>query len=81
MGRQQGMLAHEPQQAFARHPHAIDRAQPGPDLPMSFAGPRGSLEVGADRGEQRLVADAGLGSRRAEADAGATAPACGWRAA
>ena len=41
---------------------AIDRTQPGPDLPVSFAGPRGSLEVGADGGEQRLVADAGLGS-------------------
>src|SRR5271157_6201098 len=61
MRRQQGMLAHEPQQAFARHPHAIDRTQPGPDLPMAFAGPRRSFEVGADGGKQILVADAGLG--------------------
>ena len=40
MGRQQAMLAHEPQHSFACHPHAVDRTQPGPDLPVSFAGPR-----------------------------------------
>jgi hypothetical protein len=48
---------------------------------MSLAGPGRSLEVGADRGEQRLVADDGLGSAARWAAAGAMEPARGRRAA
>src|SRR5918992_479312 len=44
MRRQQGVLAHQPQHAPARHPDAVHRAQPGPHLAVALAGPRRARE-------------------------------------
>src|SRR5215217_5248713 len=55
MRRQQGVLAHQAQDALARHPDAVDRAPPGPDLAVALAGPGRAPEVVLDGGEQRVV--------------------------
>src|SRR5215212_2988227 len=55
MRRQQGVPAHQAQDALARHPDAVDRAQPGPDLAVALAGPGRAPEVVLDGGEQRVV--------------------------
>jgi len=53
--RQQRVLAHQPQHALAGDAHAIQGAQPGPDLAVSLAGPGRAGEVSADGREQILV--------------------------
>jgi hypothetical protein len=58
--RQQRVLAHQAQHALAGDAHAVEGAQPGPDLAMSLAGPGRASEVGLDGIEQRRVGDDGL---------------------
>jgi hypothetical protein len=53
--RQQGVLAHQAQDALAGDTDAVAHAQAGPDLSVSLAGPGRAREVGPDGGEQRLV--------------------------
>src|SRR5690348_1710858 len=50
----QVVLAHEPQHPTLRGPHP-SKAQPRPELAMTFAGERASGKDGADRGEQRRI--------------------------
>ena len=58
--RQQRVLPHQPQHALAGDAHAIEGAQPGPDLAVSLAGPGRAGEVGLDGIEQRRVGDGRL---------------------
>jgi hypothetical protein len=53
--RQQGVLAHQAQDALAGDTDAVAHAQAGPDLSVPLAGPGRAREVGPDGGEQRLV--------------------------
>ena len=62
MRRQQGVLAHQPQQPFARDPNAVHHPQPRPNLAMSLAMPERTGEIGADRRQQSLVGYHGLRS-------------------
>jgi hypothetical protein len=55
--RQQGVLAHHPQDPLARHADVIAHAQARPDLAMSFARPGRACEVVPDGGEQIGVGD------------------------
>ena len=57
--RQQGVLAHQPQDPLARDADAVEHAQARPDLAMAFARPGRAREVRPDGGEQ-----VGVGDRR-----------------
>src|SRR5215207_7239568 len=58
--RQQGVLAHQAQDALAGDTDAVAHAQAGPDLSVSLAGPGGEVEILPDGGEQGLVRDGRL---------------------
>src|SRR5215211_1848997 len=76
--RQQGVLAHQPQGALARHPDAVAHAQAGPDLAVPLAGPGRAREVGSDRRQQILVGDGWpwAAARRARPGPGIVRRAC-----
>src|SRR3712207_4836479 len=58
--RQQGVLAHQAQDALAGDAGVVTHAQAGPDLPVSLAGPGGEVEILPDSGEQGLARDGRL---------------------
>ena len=57
MRREQGVLAHQAQDALARDADAVDHPQAGPDLSVPLAGPGRAREVVLDGGEQGVVRD------------------------
>ena len=73
--REQGVLAHQPQDALARDPDAVDHPQAGPDLAVPLAGPGRAREVGLDGGEQGRRRRRPASVRGAPARAGPARPA------
>jgi hypothetical protein len=79
--REQGVLAHQAQDAPGGDADGVAHAQAGPDLAMALAGPGRAGEVLADGGEQGPSGTAGFGPRRAGGVAGvAMSDAGAWAA-
>jgi hypothetical protein len=65
VGREQGVLAHQAQDALGGDAMAVAHAQACPDLAVALTRPGGALEIAPDGSKQGLVRTAGFGPRRA----------------
>ena len=62
VGREQQVLAHDPQDAVTPYPDLLAIADPGPYLSVSLLNERAGLQIGLDQSQNLSIWDQGLGT-------------------